>query len=67
MQGPEGEAFIQHGKIHPRARINSQTAALIQKHFQTHAKKTAKFQKKGYSKLFKALATIASKADQLAD
>jgi hypothetical protein len=67
MQGPDGESFIQKGKIHPRARITAETAALIQKHFQTHAKKTSHFQKKGYSKLFKALATISSKAHQLAD
>lgn len=63
----EHEEFIEKGKKMKKAGkvvIHKDTAAFIQKHFTTSAKKTAKFQhRKGYSKLFKALATIASKAE----
>ncbi|CAK79629.1 unnamed protein product (macronuclear) [Paramecium tetraurelia] len=66
----EHESFIQKGKAtkKPAHTFTREVASMIQKHFTQSAKKTAKFQhRKGYSKLFKAFATIASKAEQLAD
>jgi len=64
----EGGSFLQYGKISKDAKISASGAALVQKHFQTHAKRVSKFvHRKAYAKLFKVLATIASKASQLAD
>ncbi|CAD8109242.1 unnamed protein product [Paramecium primaurelia] len=65
----EHESFVQKGKATKQPhKFTKDVANLIQKHFSTSAKKTAKFQhRKGYSKLFKAFATIASKVEQLAD
>ncbi|CAD8153802.1 unnamed protein product [Paramecium pentaurelia] len=66
----EHESFIQKGKATKQSthKFTKEVASMIQKHFTQSAKKTAKFQhRKGYSKLFKAFATIASKVEQLAD
>jgi hypothetical protein len=60
------EEFIQRGKKEKNTKvvISKETAVFIQKHFNQSSKRTAKFtHRKGYSKLFKALATIASKAE----
>ncbi|CAD8155636.1 unnamed protein product [Paramecium octaurelia] len=65
----EHESFVQKGKAAKQPhKFTKDVANLIQKHFTTSAKKASKFQhRKGYSKLFKAFATIASKVEQLAD
>jgi chromosome segregation ATPase len=66
----EGEAvFLQRGKVlNPKAKLNYNALSLIQKHLTTSAKKASKFvHRKAYAKIFKVLATISSKAQQLAD
>jgi hypothetical protein len=69
LEAPEGESvFLQRGKINTKAFVTAQTTVLIQKHLQASAKKAAKFvHRKAYGKIYKVLATIASKAHQLAD
>lgn len=69
LEAPEGESvFLQRGKINGKAFVTSQTTVLIQKHLQASAKKAAKnTYRKAYGKLYKVLATITSKAHQLAD
>jgi len=65
----EGEAvFLQRGKLNPKAKLNPQFTALVQKHLTVSVKKASKFvHRKAYAKVFKVLATITSKAQQLAD
>jgi hypothetical protein len=69
LEAPEDEVvFLQRGKINPKAFVTAQTTMLIQKHLQVSAKKASKFvHRKAYAKLYKVLATITSKAHQLAD
>lgn len=64
-----GEAvFLQKNKLNAKAKLNPSALSLIQKHLQTSIKKAAKFtHKKSYTKVFKVLATITSKTQQLAD
>lgn len=65
----EGEAvFLQRGKMNPKAKLNPQATVLIQKHLTASIKKASKFvHRKAYAKVFKVLATITSKSQQLAD
>jgi hypothetical protein len=60
--------FLQKGKLNPKAQMNPQHTALIQKHLAVSIKKASKFaHRKAYAKVFKVLATITSKTQQLAD
>lgn len=64
-----GEAvFLQKNKLNAKAKLNPSALSLIQKHLSTSIKKAAKFtHRKAYTKVFKVLATITSKTQQLAD
>lgn len=65
VDGMNGPAFIQGGKVNTNARVNAQTTAMVQKHLQVAIKKANKFvHRKSYAKLFKVLMTIASVAHQ---
>jgi len=69
MKVPAGEAvFIQRGKINSKAFVTIETSTLVSKHLLASAKKMSKVSyRKSYAKIFKVLATITSRAHQVAE
>jgi len=70
LQAPAGESvFVQKSKrVHPKAKLTNEGISLVQKHLSAAVKRANKFTfRKSWGKFFKALATIATRAEQLAN